>query len=215
MVELMNSKYEINSFKIHKSAQIIKQGGIVVFPTETVYGIGVNALDKEAVRKLYDIKNRDLSKPISLLVSNMTMINNLAKNITDLEYKLMEKFFPGPLTIILNKKDIVPDIVTANQKTVGIRMPSEKTAIDLVNCANVPIATTSANISGNPSRTNLKEVRKDFKGKVDYFINGGESKIGIASTIVKVIDNIPHILRKGPITKEQIKDISRHVIIDL
>ena len=213
MKNYLDLKNNIDYTKLEIPAQIIKQGGIVIFPTETVYGIGVNGLDSEAVKKLYKIKQRPLNKPISLLVSDMNMIDNVAKDISDLEYKLMERFFPGPFTIILKKKDIVPDVVTANTDTIGVRMPSEEITRKLIEYANVPIAAPSANISDKPSGTNLENIIKDFEGKVDYFIDGGESKLGIASTIVKVIDGIPHILRQGTITKEQIQEISKDVIV--
>ena len=187
------------------ASEFIKQGKIVVFPTETVYGIGTNGLDEKAVRKLYEVKKRPLNKPISLLVSNMEMVKSIAKDITELEYKIMEKFFPGPLTIILKKKDIVPDIVTAGQDTVGIRMPSGEMARKLVELSGVPIATPSANISGQPSGTNLSEIKENFKESVDFYIDGGNSELGISSTIVQVIDGKPKILRQGSITLEQIE----------
>ena len=190
---------------LEKAAELIKQGKIVVFPTETVYGIGTNGLDEQAVKNLYNVKQRPLNKPISLLVSNMEMVNEIARDITDTEYKIMEKFFPGPLTIILKKKNIVPDIVTAGQDTVGIRMPSGEIARKLVEIAGVPIAAPSANISGEPSGTNLQEIKKNFEGKADFFIDGGISEIGFASTIVQVIDGKPKILRQGSITLEEIK----------
>jgi L-threonylcarbamoyladenylate synthase len=215
MENYLDLKNTIDYTKLEIPAQIMQQGGIVIFPTETVYGIGVNGLDAEAVKKLYRIKQRPLNKPISLLISDMNMVNEVAQNITDLEYKLMKRFFPGPFTIILNKKDIVPDIVTANSSTVGVRMPSEEITRKLIEYANVPIAAPSANISDKPSGTNLENIIKDFEGKVDYFIDSGESKLGIASTIVKVIDGIPHILRQGTITKEQIQEISKEVIISI
>ena len=207
MENYLDFKNDIDYTKLKIPAQILKQGGVVVFPTETVYGIGTNGLDKQAVKKLYDIKQRPLSKPISLLVSDMNMVNKISKDITDIEYKLMEAFFPGPFTIILKKKDIVPNIVTANTDTVGIRMPSEEITRKLIEYADVPIAAPSANISDKPSGTNIESIQKDFEGKVDYFIDAGESKLGIASTIVKVIDGIPHILRQGTITREEILDV--------
>ena len=212
MENYLDFKDNIDYSKLKLPAKAIKDGGIVIFPTETVYGIGVNGLDEKAVKKLYDIKQRPLDKPISLLVSNMDMVNQIAQDITDLEYKLMEEFFPGPFTIILKKRDVVPNIVTANQDTVGIRMPDGEIARKIVEYANVPIATPSANISGEPSGTNLDSIIKEFEGKVDCFIDGGESKIGIASTIVKVINGVPYILRQGSITKEQIEKISGKVI---
>lgn len=191
--------------KLDEPANIIKNGGIVVFPTETVYGIGANGFNEKAVRRIYEVKNRPLSKPINLLVANIDMINQVAKDITDIEYALIEKFFPGPLTIILKKRDVVPDIVTANGDTVGVRMPANDIALKLIEKAGVPLATPSANISGKPSGVNLLDIMNDFEGKVDYFIDDGPSKIGLASTIVQVIDGVPHILRKGSISEEEIK----------
>ena len=196
---------------LKKAAKLIKQGEIVVFPTETVYGLGTNGLDENAVKKLYEVKQRPLNKPISLLVSNMKMVNLIAKDITEVEYKIMEKFFPGPLTIILKKKDIVPDIVTAGQDTVGVRMPNGEIARKLVEIANVPIAAPSANITGEPSGTNLQEIMEHFEGKVDYFIDGGSSELGLASTIVQVIDGKPQILRQGSITLNQINQIFKEI----
>ena len=190
---------------LEKASEFIKQGKIVVFPTETVYGIGANGLDEKAVRKLYEVKKRPLNKPISLLVSNMEMVKAIAKDITEVEYKIMEKFFPGPLTIILKKKDIVPDIVTAGQDTVGVRMPSGEIARKLVELSGVPIATPSANISGQPSGTNLSEIKEHFEENVDFYIDGGNSELGISSTIVQVIDGKPKILRQGSLTLEQIE----------
>ena len=207
MNNYLDFKNNIDYTKLKEPAKIIKDGGIVVFPTETVYGIGVNGLNEKALKKLYEVKQRPLNKPISLLVNSIEMINQLTKNITKLEYALMKEFFPGPLTIILQKKDIVPDILTANSDTVGIRMPSNKVTLKLIEYAGVPIATPSANLSGKPTGTNFKDVIKDFDGKADYFIDGKISKTGTASTIVKVTNGIPHILRQGPITEEQIKNV--------
>lgn len=193
--------------KLEEPAKIIKDGGIVIFPTETVYGIGANGLNAEAVKKIYDLKKRPLSKPINLLVNSIEMIEKVAKDITPLEYAIIKEFFPGPLTIILQKKEIVPDIVTANGTTVGVRMPANEIALELIKKAGVPLATPSANISDKPSKTNIKDVMKDFPEGVDCFVDGGESSIGVASTIVQIIDGVPHILRQGTITEEQIKKL--------
>lgn len=207
MEQYINMKNNLNYDKLKEPAQIIKKGGIVVFPTETVYGIGTNGLDKNAIKKLYEVKQRPLNKPISLLVNNIEMIEKIAKNITEVEYKLMERFFPGPLTIILEKRDIIPDILTSNTNTVGIRMPSGEIAKKLIEFAGVPIATSSSNISGKPSGTNITDIKKDFEGKVDCFIDNGESEIGVPSTVIRIIDNIPHILRQGTISEEEIRKI--------
>ena len=207
MEKYINLKTELNYEKLKEPAKIIRDGGIVIFPTETVYGIGTNGLDEKAIKKIYEVKQRSFNKPISLLVNNIEMVNKIAKNISKLEYEIMETFFPGPLTIILEKRSIIPNILTANTNTVGIRMPSSEIAKKLIEYAGVPIATPSANISGRPSGTNIRNIEKDFEGKVDYFIDNGESKIGIPSTIVKVINEKIHILREGSISKEQINKI--------
>ena len=215
MSKYLNIEKDIEDKKLKEVANIIKDGGIVIFPTETVYGIGVNGLNETAIKKLYEVKQRPINKPISLLVNSIEMIEKVAKDITEIEYDLIKKFLPGPLTIVLKKKDIVPDIVTAGFDTVGIRMPENEIAQKLVEYAGVPISTPSANISGKPSGTNLKEIMKDFNNKVDYFIDGGVSKIGVASTIVQVINGNPYILRKGKISEEQIMEqvlISRQKI---
>ena len=215
MSKYLNLERSLEYTKLKETAKIIKDGGIAIFPTETVYGIGVNGLNKTAIKKLYEVKQRPINKPISLLVNSIEMIEKVAKDITEIEYDLIKRFFPGPLTIVLKKKDIVPDIVTAGFDTVGIRMPENEIALKLIEYAGVPIATPSANISGKPSGTNLKEIMKDFNNKVDYFIDGGISKIGVASTIVQVINGNPYILRKGKISEEQIMEqvlISRQKI---
>ena len=200
--------------KLRKAANIIKSGGLVLFPTETVYGLGANGLDKNAVKKIYIAKGRNFNNPINLLVSNMEMIENVAKDISPLEYKLMKAFFPGPFTIILKKREIVPDVVTAGQNCVGVRMPSGSIAKRLVEYSGVPIAAPSANISGKLSGTSFEDILYDFKDTVDLAINGGNSEIGIESTIVKVVDNIPHILRPGSITDTQIQQFSSNIIKD-
>lgn len=209
MSNIIKIETDDNTKNLKIAANIIKKGGIVIFPTETVYGIGTNGLDEEAVKKLYEVKDRPLNKPISLLVSNFDMINQVAKDITEMEYKIMKNFFPGPLTIILNKKSCVPDILTAKGNTVGIRMPDNEIALKLIELSGVPIATPSANISGRPSGIDIEDIKKDFEGKVDLFIDSGKSKIGNGSTIVKVEDNEIKILRQGIITKEQIEDICK------
>ena len=207
-IDLRNNKdYE----KLIQPAQIIKNGGIVVFPTETVYGIGVNGLDDKAVKKLYKVKKRPMDNPISLLVDSVQMIESVAKNITQEEYALIQAFMPGPLTIILQKKDIVPNVVTADLDTVGIRMPGNDIALKLIQYVGNPIATPSANISGKQSGICIKDIMKDFGNCVNYYIDEGNSKIGKPSTIVKIVDKKPCILRKGDISKKQIIDVLKQI----
>ena len=214
MNSFIDMKETLDINKLKEAAQIMKSGGIVIFPTETVYGIGTNGLNEQAIKKLYDIKGRNINNPLNLLISSIEMAESITQDISPLEYKLMKNFFPGPLTIILKRKSIVPDIVTSGLDTVGIRMPNNRIAKLLVEFSNTPIAAPSANISGKPSSTNLDYILGDFSSKVDCIIDGGNSNIGIESTIIKVIDNIPHILRPGFITPEQIIKVAGNVILE-
>ena len=207
MEKYLDFKNNIDETKLEIAGKTIANGGLVIFPTETVYGIGTNGLDEKAIEKLYTIKQRDLNKPISLLVSSIDMVSEIACEISDVEYKLMNAFFPGPFTIVLKKKSIISNILTAGKDTVGVRMPDCEITQKLIKYANCPIAAPSANISGKPSGTNINDFIKDFDNKVDYIIDNGEAKIGLASTIVQVIDGVPHILREGSITKEQILSV--------
>lgn len=209
MKKYFNFKDTINYDDLKYISKLIKDGKIVIFPTETVYGIGTNAFNEDSISKLYKIKKRPLNKPISLLVSNIKMVKQVVKNINKLEYELMENFFPGPLTIIFEKNNIVPDIVTSGTKTVGIRMPSNEIALKLIEYANTPIATTSANLSGNNSSTDLMSVYDDFHNDVDFFIDDKSNKIGIPSTIINVIDNKIKILRHGSITKDDLEKFAK------
>lgn len=206
-MKYLDLKSNMNLEELKIPAKVIRDGGIVIFPTETVYGIGTNGFNSESIKKIFELKKRDFNKPISLLVNNMDMVKMVADDITELEYKLMEKFWPGPFTIILKKKKAVPDILTANGDTVGVRMPSGIIARKIIEFAGVPIATPSANISGKPSGTNIDDIIRDFDGKVDYVIDNGLSELGVASTIVKVVDNVPYVLREGTIPKEKIWEV--------
>lgn len=204
----------IDNLKIKEAAQIIKDGGLVVFPTETVYGIGANGLNPKAVEKIYIAKGRKQDNPLILHISNKEMLEQIAENTMPIEEKLMKAFWPGPFTIILNRKPCVPDIVTGGLDTVGVRMPSGEIAKGLIEEANCPIAAPSANISGKPSGTTVEDIFEELKDKVDCIIDGGKSQVGLESTVVKVIGGIPNILRPGKITPEQIKQVAGNVKID-
>lgn len=200
--------------KIEEAGEVIRRGGLVLFPTETVYGLGANGLDTEAVEKIYIAKGRKSDNPLILHIADFSMLPQIAQNVSDLEKKLMKAFWPGAFTIILERTEIVPDIVTAGLDTVGIRMPSGEIARKLIEYSQVPIAAPSANISGRPSGTNVQDIYDELKDKVDFIIDGGETEVGLESTVVKVIDGIPHILRPGKITAEQIKEVAGNVEID-
>ena len=200
--------------KIEESGEVIRKGGLVLFPTETVYGLGANGLDTKAVEKIYLAKGRKSDNPLILHIADFSMLPQIAQNVSELEKKLMKAFWPGPFTIILERTEIVPDIVTAGLDTVGIRMPSGEIARKLIEYSQVPIAAPSANISGRPSGTNVQDIYDELKDKVDFIIDGGETEVGLESTVVKVIDGVPHILRPGKITAEQIKEVAGNVEID-
>ena len=212
MAKYLDLRNNYNKSDLKEAAECIKHGKLVLFPTETVYGIGANGLNSEAIKNIFIAKNRAQDNPLILHISNISMIDIIAKDINDLEKKLINNFFPGPLTIILKRKDIVPDIVTGCLDTVGIRMPSNKIARDLIELSNTPIAAPSANISGKPSGTNIKDIFNELNDKVDYIIDGGDTQIGLESTVIKVIDNKIHILRPGKITYEDLRKYAEVVI---
>ena len=201
---------------IKEAAEIIKNGGLVLFPTETVYGIGANALNDEAVKKIFIAKGRAQDNPLILHISDMDMLSQIVDtdNISELEYRLMDAFWPGPFTIILNKNNNIANVATCNGDTVGVRMPSNKIAHDLIKEANLPIAAPSANISGRPSGTKLEDIINELKDKVDYILDGGECDIGLESTVVRVVDGNVKILRPGKITKEDIEEIVKNEEVD-
>lgn len=209
-----NQKEKINEKEIIEAAEEIKNGKLVLFPTETVYGIGANALDSDAAKKIFIAKGRAQDNPLIVHISNFQMLKQIVEKIGNLEKKLIEKFWPGPLTIIFQRKSIIPNIVTANLDTVAIRMPSNKIAQKLIEKAGVPIAAPSANISGKPSGTNVEDIIAELDGKVSYILDGGFTDIGLESTVIKVNDGKIDILRPGKITKEQLEEVAKEVEID-
>ncbi len=214
MSKYLDLRKNIDNLKIEEAANIIKKGGIVVFPTETVYGIGANGLDENAVKKIYIAKGRKQDNPLILHIANKQMLKNIVQDITPIEEKLMNAFWPGPFTLILNRKPCVPDVVTGGLNTVGVRMPSGEIACKLIEACNLPLAAPSANISGKPSGTKVEDIFEELKDKVDCILDGGKSQVGLESTVVKVIDGIPTILRPGKITPEQINKVAGNVKID-
>ena len=215
----MKSKYadlkENNNLdKIEEAAQFIKEGKLVLFPTETVYGIGANALDTNAVSKIFKAKGRASDNPLIVHICNTQMLERLVLEIGEIEKTLIENFWPGPLTIIFNRKSCIPNNVTAGLETVGIRMPSNKIARKLIELSNLPIAAPSANISGKPSGTKIEDIIDELDGKVDYILDAGMVDIGVESTVIRVVENKVHILRPGKITKEDIESLGIPVIIE-
>lgn len=209
-----NWKNKTDTEELKIICNLIRNGELVIFPTETVYGIGANALDENAVGKIFIAKGRPSDNPLIVHVADKRKINEITQDITEVEQKLIDNFMPGPFTIILKRKPIIPNIVTAGLETVAIRMPDNIIARGIIQFSGVPIAAPSANISGKPSGTNIEDIRKELEGRVSAIVDGGETAIGIESTVVKVIDEVPVILRPGKITLEDIKKVVGNVKID-
>jgi L-threonylcarbamoyladenylate synthase len=207
-------KEYIDIDEIKKHAKLLKQGSTVIFPTETVYGLGANALDEKAAAKIYEAKGRPSDNPLIVHISDKKDLYNLAKNISEKAEIIMDKFWPGPITIIFQKKDIIPNITSGGLNTVAIRMPSHPIAISLIKESGVPIAAPSANISGRPSPTEEKHVYEEMNGRVDGIILGGDCNYGLESTVVDLTSDIPMILRPGSITKEDLEKYLGRVDID-
>lgn len=199
--------------EIREAAQIIRDGGTVVFPTETVYGLGADGLNSEAVKKIFVAKGRPQDNPLILHVADKN-IDKYVKEVPEIAVKLMDKYWPGPLTLILNKKDIVPNETSANLPSVGIRMPNNEIARKLIELSGTVIAAPSANISGRPSPTDLERCVEDLEGKVDCILGGVQSEIGVESTILDCTVDPAIILRPGGITLEMLKEIDPRIEMD-
>lgn len=213
---------------IAKAAKIIHDGGLVAFPTETVYGLGANAFDEDAVAKVYEAKGRPSDNPMIVHVARASDIGQFTRMLSPDIVALIENFWPGPLTLVVKKKPGVPDRTTGGLDTVAVRMPDSKPALDLINAACCPIAAPSANLSGSPSPTRAKDVIADMEGRIDAIISGDDCRVGIESTVVDMTGDVPTILRPGIITAEaleaaigkkvkydeSLKEESKHVQLD-
>jgi len=199
---------------IQEGAEWLKAGELVAFPTETVYGLGANALDASACAKIFKAKGRPQDNPLIVHVCNRTMANLLVLNWTTAAELCVQHFWPGPLTLILPKTVLVPDIVTAGLVNVAIRMPSHPVALRLIEATGFPIAAPSANLSGKPSPTSGSHVWCDMKGKIPLILDAGACLVGLESTVLDVSGGIPTILRPGGISKEQLEAVLGEVLVD-
>lgn len=197
-----------------QAAEILKNGGLVAFPTETVYGLGADALDEKASAKIYAAKGRPSDNPLIVHIADKKDLEVLSCDVNDMAVKAAEAFWPGPLTMILKKKDIVPDSITGGLGTVAIRMPSHHVAARLIKTSGVYIAAPSANISGKPSPTKAEHVIHDMNGRINMIIADDTVDIGVESTIVDLSEDVPTILRPGFITKKQLEDVLGEVKVD-
>ncbi len=199
--------------KIGLAAGVIRQGGLVAFPTETVYGLGADALNSKAVRKIYAAKKRPLDNPIIVHVAKKEDVYRLAEDVPKFAENLMNHFWPGPLTLVLKASSIVPRVTTGGLDTIAIRMPSHKVALALIREARTPVAAPSANLAGRPSPTIAEHVIQDLYGRIDVILDAGPTNIGVESTVLDITRDPPQILRPGGTTYEELKEVLGKVSI--
>ena len=196
------------------AANIIKSGGLVAIPTETVYGLGANGLDESAVLKIFEAKGRPQDNPLILHIAGPEQIEEFAHHIPRAAYDLAEKFWPGPLTMILPAKEFIPKRTTGGLSTVGLRCPDCDITREIIRLAGVPVAAPSANISGKPSTTTAEHVRHDHDGRIEAIVDGGACRVGVESTIVDLTEQRPRLLRPGGIGPEELLEVLGDLVVD-
>lgn len=204
----------LKSNETEKAAEIIKNSGIVAIPTETVYGLAANVFDEEAIKKIFLAKGRPSDNPLIVHIAEINDIYQIVSDFPDKAKKLAKRFWPGPLTMILPKKLVIPSIVTANMNSVAVRFPSHRLAQEIIKKSGVPLVAPSANASGSPSPTNLNHVLNDLKGKIDAVLDGGNCSVGLESTVISIAEEAPRLLRPGAVTPNDIKEVIGEIVID-
>ncbi|MCD6189218.1 MAG: threonylcarbamoyl-AMP synthase [Thermococcus sp.] len=207
MTIVINMRDVVDRKNIRIGARFIKEGKLVAFPTETVYGLGADALNESAVKRIFEAKGRPPDNPLIVHIADFSQVYELAREVPEKAKMLAEKFWPGPLTIVLPKEDKVPYATTGGLDTVAIRMPAHEIALALIEESKRPIAAPSANISGKPSPTLAEHVADDFYGKIECIIDGGETKIGVESTVIDLTTEPPVLLRPGGLPLEEIEKV--------
>jgi L-threonylcarbamoyladenylate synthase len=195
--------------QIEEGVKILKQGGIIAFPTDTVYGLGASIFDENAVRRVFEVKQRLFNMALPVLIAGVAQIKDVAVSVPEVVTCLAQNFWPGALTLVLLKSKKVPDIVTANGKTIAVRIPAHPVPVTLINRLGAPIIGTSANLSGKPSPVTAAEVRAQLGDKVDLIIDGGRCPGGEASTIVDMTGEMPVLLREGPVSFDEIMRVCK------
>lgn len=193
--------------KIKIAASILHRGGLVAFPTDTVYGLGADVTNKRAVKKIFLVKKRPLANPLPILIAKKTDLKKYTRAAPIKIKKITDKFWPGPLTLALSKKKIISDVVTADRKTVGVRVPANAVALALIQALGRPIATTSANLASKPSPTTARDVKKYLNNRIELILDGGKTKLGVESTVLDCTTSPPALLRSGAIPAEKIEKI--------
>lgn len=215
MAETKLFKYDASdSQSLAEVGAILRGGGIVGIPTETVYGLAANAFDGEAVAKIFKAKGRPQDNPLIVHISDISQLDSVVSSVPESAYKLAEKFWPGPLSIIMPKSERIPDEVSCGLETVAVRMPSHPAARDIISAAGVPLAAPSANLSGSPSPTTARHVIDDMWGRADAIVDGGACEVGVESTVVTLVGDKPRLLRPGGISLEQLEGVLGEVEVD-
>ena len=204
----------LDASQIAQAAAILREGGLLGIPTETVYGLGASGLDSEAVGRIFQAKGRPQDNPLILHIPSADWLEKYCKGIPPAAYALAERFWPGPLTMVLRRAEMVPDVVTAGLDTVGMRCPAHSLCRAVIAAAGVPVAAPSGNTSGRPSPTTAEEMLQDMDGKIDAILDGGPCAVGVESTIVDLTGETPRLLRPGGITLEQLESVLGHVTVD-
>lgn len=199
---------------LKEAAEILRKGGLVAFPTETVYGLGANGLDRDACKRIYEAKGRPSDNPLILTIGDISGLYPIVSRVTENAQKIIDAFWPGPITLVLPKADCVPSAVTGGLDTVAVRYPSNKIARELIKLAGIPVAAPSANSSGKPSPTRASHVAFDLDGKIDMIIDGGAADWGLESTILDVSEDKPVLLRPGAVTQEMIEKVVGPIDVD-
>ena len=211
--EVINIEAEYDR-ALSESSRLIKDGQVVAIPTETVYGLAANALDENAVKKIYIAKGRPSDNPLIVHISDISELSPLVAEIPEKVKIMAEKFWPGPLTMIMKKSNVIPSVTSGGLDTVAVRMPESEYARAIIKACGVPLAAPSANLSGSPSPTNAKYVLDDMNGRIPLIIDGGKSKIGVESTVITFATDIPTVLRPGGVTVEEIRNTICEVNVD-
>ena len=205
---------KLTAVDVEQAAAILRRGGLLGIPTETVYGLGANGLDTEAVAHIFEAKGRPQDNPLILHVPSAEWLERYCQHIPDAAYTLAARFWPGPLTMILERKPVVPDVVTAGLDTVGMRCPAHPVCRAIIAAAGVPVAAPSGNTSGRPSPTNMADMLEDMEGKIDGIVDGGPCSVGVESTIIDLTEQPPRLLRPGGVTLEELRDALGEVAVD-
>lgn len=200
--------------EVQAAAQLLREGELVAIPTETVYGLGANALDPEAVRRIYEAKGRPSNNPLIIHVPSVNWLERYCRDVPELARRLAERFWPGPLTMILRASPVVPRETTGGLDTVAVRCPAHPVALAIIEAAGVPIAAPSANTSGRPSCTSAAHVLEDMDGKIAGIVDGGDSAVGVESTIIDLTGQVPSLLRPGGMPLEALEEVLGKVGVD-